>query len=62
MFGKPKSDKEALADLMAKLSQFASETSGAIAELDLNPVIVHEDGEGVTIADALIITGLGKSD
>ena len=55
--GKPAADKEALADLMFKLGQFASETSGVVAELDLNPVIVHEDGKGLTIADALIVTG-----
>jgi hypothetical protein len=26
-----------------------------IAEMDLNPVILHEDGSGLTISDALIL-------
>lgn len=55
--GKPAADKDALAELMVKLGQFAAETAGCVAELDLNPVIVHAAGDGVTIADALIVTG-----
>lgn len=54
--GQPPSDKAALADLIVKLSQFAADHAEAIAEVDLNPVIVHGEGEGLTIADALIVT------
>jgi len=39
---------------MAKLSEFAAETAGSVTELDLNPVIVHS--EGITVADALIVS------
>jgi len=52
--GQAKVDRDALADLMVKLSEFATETAGAIAELDLNPVIVHSNG--VSVADALIVS------
>jgi acyl-CoA synthetase (NDP forming) len=53
--GQPAADTEALADLMVKLSQFAADHSDDIAEIDLNPVIVHEAGQGLTIVDALIV-------
>ena len=42
------------ARLIAALSQAALAYRGQIAEMELNPVILHEDGSGVTIADALI--------
>jgi acetate---CoA ligase (ADP-forming) len=53
--GMPPADTEALADLMVKLSQFAFDHADDIAEVDLNPVIVHDEGEGVTVVDALIV-------
>ena len=52
--GKP-ADKAALAHLMVALSRFASDHADKIAEVDLNPVIVHEAGAGLTIVDALIV-------
>jgi acyl-CoA synthetase (NDP forming) len=53
--GMPAADTEALADLMVKLSQFAFDHADDIAEVDLNPVIVHGKGDGVTVVDALIV-------
>ena len=53
--GSPPADIEALADLMAALSQFAADHADDIAEIDLNPVIVHAKGEGVSVVDALIV-------
>jgi acetate---CoA ligase (ADP-forming) len=53
--GMPPADTEALADLMVKLSQFAFDHADDIAEVDLNPVIVHARGEGITVVDALIV-------
>ena len=54
--GRPAADIEALADLMVTLSRFAAAHAGRIESLDLNPVIVHARGEGLSIADALIVT------
>ncbi|HVB15396.1 MAG TPA: acetate--CoA ligase family protein [Stellaceae bacterium] len=48
-------DKAALAALMVALSRFAADHADAIAEIDLNPVIVHPAGEGLTVVDALIV-------
>ncbi len=53
--GMPAADIDALADLMVKLSQFALDHSDDIAEVDLNPVIVHGKGDGVSVVDALIV-------
>jgi acyl-CoA synthetase (NDP forming) len=53
--GAPAADVDALAELMVRLSRFAADHAEAIAEIDLNPVFVHPQGQGVTIADALII-------
>ena len=48
-------DVDALVDLIVRLSHLAADHADAIAEIDLNPVIVHPEGEGVSVADALIV-------
>ncbi len=53
--GQPAADVDALIELMVRLSQFAADFAGDIAEIDLNPVIVHPQGQGVSLADALIV-------
>ena len=53
--GEPAADRAALAALMVALSRFAADHADRIAEIDLNPVIVHPAGEGLTIVDALIV-------
>lgn len=53
--GLPPADTVALADLMVALSQFAADHADDIAAIDLNPVIVHAQGEGVSVVDALIV-------
>ena len=34
---------------------FAADHAEDIAEIDLNPVIVHAKGQGVSVVDALIV-------
>ena len=53
--GKPPADRAALARLMATLSRFAADHADVVQEIDLNPVIVHPEGQGLTIVDALIV-------
>jgi len=48
-------DVEALTELMVHISDYASEHRDTLAELDLNPVFVYEEGQGVVAADALIV-------
>jgi acyl-CoA synthetase (NDP forming) len=52
--GRPAADVGALVDLVVRLGGFAADHAGAIAEIDLNPVIVHADGQGVSVVDALM--------
>jgi succinyl-CoA synthetase beta subunit len=53
--GRAPSDMDALLDLLVALSHFAAAHSERLAAVDLNPVIVHPRGEGLTIVDALIV-------
>ena len=53
--GLPACDIDALADLMVKVSRFAA-SADSVSALDLNPVVVHPCGSGVSVVDALIIT------
>jgi acyl-CoA synthetase (NDP forming) len=53
--GMPEADTDPLAALMVNLSQFAFDHADQVAEIDLNPVIVHGRGEGISVVDALII-------
>ena len=53
--GERPADKQALAELMAALSRFAADHADSVAEIDLNPVIVHPAGAGLTVVDALIV-------
>jgi len=53
--GAPAADTEALIDIIVRLSQFAADHADDIAEIDLNPVIVHAKGQGVSIVDVLIV-------
>jgi acetate---CoA ligase (ADP-forming) len=48
-------DTNALADLMVRLSRFSADHADEIDSIDLNPVIVHGEGEGVSVVDALIV-------
>jgi len=53
--GAPASDRGAFVDLLVRLGRLAADARGGIAEIDLNPVIVYPDGQGVAVADALIV-------
>ena len=53
--GAASADRAALAELIATLSRFAADHADLIEEIDLNPVIVHAQGQGLTMVDALIV-------
>jgi acyl-CoA synthetase (NDP forming) len=54
--GAPPRDRRALAALIARVSLLAGEYPD-IVELDLNPVLVLPEGQGVRIADVRILCG-----
>jgi acetyltransferase len=47
-------DLAQLSQLIADISVLAARHAGEIAEIELNPVLVHAEGQGVTIVDALV--------
>jgi acetyltransferase len=53
--GAPKADVAALAELIAQLSLLAARLRDEVAEIEVNPVLVHPEGRGVTIVDALVV-------
>ena len=54
--GSPECDIEALVDCCIRFSQFVAATDGHFSAIDLNPVFVCPRGQGVRIADSLMIT------
>jgi acyl-CoA synthetase (NDP forming) len=53
--GAAKTDIPALSKLISQISVLAAQVRGEIAEIELNPVLVHPEGQGVTIVDALVV-------
>ncbi|USH00629.1 acetate--CoA ligase family protein [Thermococcus argininiproducens] len=53
--GEPPADMKAIVDMMLKVSQLVDDLKDYIKEMDLNPIFVYPEGEGVVIVDARII-------
>jgi acyl-CoA synthetase (NDP forming) len=53
--GAPKADVAALSKLISQVSVLAARLKDQVAEMELNPVLVHPEGQGVTIVDALAV-------
>jgi acetate---CoA ligase (ADP-forming) len=53
--GAAKADIPALSQLISQVSVLAARYSGEISEIEINPVLVHPEGQGVTIVDALVV-------
>jgi acyl-CoA synthetase (NDP forming) len=53
--GAAKADIPALSQLISQISALASASREQIAEIEINPVLVHPEGQGVTIVDALVV-------
>jgi acetate---CoA ligase (ADP-forming) len=53
--GAAKADVAALSQLIAQVSMLAARQRAEISEIELNPVLVHAEGQGVTIVDALVV-------
>lgn len=53
--GRPKADVQAAASAVAALSRFAARHAGEVAEIDINPLVVLEAGQGAFALDALLV-------
>jgi acyl-CoA synthetase (NDP forming) len=53
--GAAKADVPALAQLISQVSLLAARYRDEISEIELNPVLVHPEGKGVMIVDALVV-------
>jgi acetyltransferase len=53
--GAAKADIAALAQLISQISVLAAQYSQQISEIEINPVLVHAEGQGITIVDALVV-------
>jgi acyl-CoA synthetase (NDP forming) len=53
--GAPPRDRAAFAALLVRLAQLQTDFAGRIATIDLNPVLLHDDGNGISVVDALIV-------
>jgi len=59
--GEPRRDLDALAEVLARFSQLPFEYPG-LQELDLNPVFLFEEGEGLLVGDVRVIKGQAPRD
>src|SRR5436190_13093097 len=53
--GAAKADIPALSQLISQVSALAAAYRDRISEIEINPVLVHPEGQGVTIVDALVV-------
>jgi succinyl-CoA synthetase beta subunit len=53
--GAAKTDIAALSQLISQISVLAAQFGSEISEIEINPVLVHPQGQGVTIVDALVV-------
>jgi acyl-CoA synthetase (NDP forming) len=52
--GAAKADIPALSKLISQVSVLAAQFRRELSEIEINPVLVHPEGQGVTIVDALV--------
>ncbi len=53
--GSPTADVDALADALVQISRLAVNMEGRLSELDINPLMVLPEGQGIRAADALAV-------
>ncbi len=52
--GKPKGDLEALVDTIVRTAEMTTDLASRLHELDINPLLILPEGEGVVAVDALV--------
>lgn len=53
--GRGPADRAAVVQVLLALSTLMEELGGAISAIDINPLVVHARGQGVSVVDALVV-------
>jgi acetyltransferase len=53
--GRKRSDIEAIVDSLLRVARLAEDCSNMISEIDINPLVVFDEGRGVKALDALVV-------
>lgn len=59
--GQARADVAAAARTVARLSEFACRHAADVAEIDMNPILVKPEGQGVLVLDALMVPTSGPT-
>lgn len=59
--GQARADVAAAARTVARLSEFACRHVAQVAEIDMNPILVRPEGQGVLVLDALMVPTSGNT-
>ncbi len=53
--GQKPADRNAIVDVLLKFSQLCLDLRGAVAEIDINPLLVLDEGQGAKAVDCLVV-------
>ena len=53
--GRPKADIEGVIDTLLRVSRLSMDLGDLISEIDINPLVVLDEGKGVKAVDALVV-------
>jgi acetyltransferase len=53
--GQKPADLNAIVDVLCKFSQLCLDLRGAVQEIDINPLLVLEEGQGARAVDCLVV-------
>jgi len=55
--GAAPADRDAVVDILGKFSQLCVDLRAVVSEIDINPLLVFDQGEGARVVDCLIVPG-----
>lgn len=59
--GQPRADVDALVDIVQRFSRLCLDLRDVVAEIDINPLLVFDDGCGAKVVDCLIVPKVGAA-
>jgi hypothetical protein len=52
---------ETVVDILVKFSQLCLDLKDEVVEIDINPLLVYEAGQGALVVDCLVVPGEGAA-